>query len=87
MHFCHWWEDDHGGRYLIPGCNSRAIDPDSTDCTCPSLARQLDAARRSIERLQRAAQSRTAWHDAVVRAVHEHPDGIQIMKAAADAAA
>ncbi|MET9819614.1 hypothetical protein [Streptomyces sp. NPDC006355] len=83
---CHWWEDGRGGRYLIPGCHSRVMDPDAEECSCPSTARRLETALRTIAALKRAARGRQDWHDAVVRAVYDHPDGVKIMKAAADAA-
>lgn len=82
---CHWYDDGHGGRYLIPGCAARAQDPDNTDvCTCPNLAAQLAKAHREIEALKHTLASARSWHDAVTAAVHAHTDGIQIMKTAAD---
>lgn len=86
MRICHWYEDETGARIMIPGCLSRALDPDAEACTCPTLDQQLAAARRSIERLQRAVRGGQEWRDCVTRAVYDHPDGIAIMKAAADAA-
>ena len=34
----------------------------------------------------RTLRGQQAWHDAIVRAVYDHPDGIAIMKVAADLA-
>lgn len=83
---CHWYEDEHGGRYLIPGCHARVEDPAVEVCHCPTLEQQLEAARRQIAGLKRSLRGRQGWHDAIVRAVHDHPAGIAIMKAAADRA-
>ncbi|MHB9857663.1 hypothetical protein [Streptomyces sp. YIM S03343] len=85
---CHWYDDGHGGRYLIPGCAARAQDPDRADvCTCPDLADQLAKARREIERLKAELHGARTWHAYVAMAVNAHRDGIQIMKTAAEQAA
>lgn len=68
---CYWHEDEDGTRYLIPGCLARVNDPDIDECTCPSLARQLE--KTGLQ----------GWHDAIVRAVYDHPQGVQIMATAA----
>ena len=81
---CHWYEDEHGGRYLIPGCMGRAVDPDIEVCSCESIEVQLAAAREEIEKLKRSAAGLKRWHDHVVGAVYEHRDGVAIMKRAAD---
>lgn len=84
---CHWWEDEHGGRYLIPGCHARVEkNPDLEVCHCPTIEQQLQAARRKDAATGRALRGQQAWHDAIVRAVYNHPDGIAIMKAPADLA-
>ncbi|MFJ4682010.1 hypothetical protein [Streptomyces sp. NPDC088789] len=84
---CHWYDDGHGGRFLIPGCAARAQDPDSTTaCTCPVLAGQLAVARSDIERLTSELHGARTWHAHVSLAVDAHPDGRKIMKAAADRA-
>lgn len=84
---CHWYDDGHGGRWLIPGCAARAQDPDSTDtCTCPDLADQLAKARREIERLTSELNGARTWHAYVAMTVDAHPDGRKIMKQAADRA-
>lgn len=83
---CHWWEDEHGGRYLIPGCYARVENPDLEVCHCRTLEQQLEAARRKDAAAGRSLRGLQAWHDAVVRAVYDHPAGLAIMKAAADLA-
>ncbi|MFI5990331.1 hypothetical protein ACIBAC_00555 [Streptomyces sp. NPDC051362] len=83
---CHWWDDGHGGRYLIPGCHARVENPDLEVCHCPTLEEQLDAARRKDAATSRVLRGQQAWHDAIVRAVYDHRDGVAIMKAAADLA-
>ncbi|MEU6462182.1 hypothetical protein [Streptomyces sp. NPDC046976] len=83
---CHWWEDGHGGRYLIPGCHARVEDPDLEVCHCPTIEEQFEAARRQVAAAARVLRGQQAWHDAIVRAVYDHHDGIAIMKAAADLA-
>ncbi|MET9776094.1 hypothetical protein ABZ023_17870 [Streptomyces sp. NPDC006367] len=80
---CHWWEDGRGGRYLIPGCYARVENPDLEVCHCPTVEQQLEAARRRDAAAGRALRGLQAWHDAIVRTVYDHPDGIAIMKAAA----
>lgn len=83
---CHWYDDGHGGRYLIPGCMTRANSPDVDDCDCSTLDEQLDAARHELATLQRHYAGLQTWHDHIVRAVYDHADGVKIMKAAADRA-
>ncbi|MFF4576890.1 hypothetical protein ACFY15_00535 [Streptomyces sp. NPDC001373] len=83
MQPCHWYDDGHGGRYLVPGCATRAHDPDGETCTCPTLADQLAKARSEIAALRKAKKSFDHWHTAILVAVHAHPDGVQIMKSAA----
>lgn len=81
---CHWYDDEHGGRYLIPGCAGRAQDPDNADaCGCPDLATQLDKAHREIEALKAELQGARTWHAYVAMTVDAHPDGRKIMKQAA----
>ncbi|MDR3084425.1 MAG: hypothetical protein LBV60_26510 [Streptomyces sp.] len=80
---CHWWEDGRGGRYLIPGGHARVESPDLEVCHCPTVEQQLQAARRDAAATSRALRGQQAWHDAIVRAVYDHPDGIDIMRAAA----
>ena len=86
MQPCHWYEDGEGGRYLIPGCSTRASDPDLEACTCLTLADQLDKARAEIDALSKRNRGLQSWHDAIVAAVYAHPDGVHIMKNAADRA-
>lgn len=83
---CHWHEDEDGGRYLIPGCMARVTNPDIDQCSCESIEEQLAAAREEIVNLKRSRASLQGWHDRITRAVYDHPDGIQIMKRAADQA-
>lgn len=84
---CHWYDDGHGGRFLIPGCASRAQDPDGPDaCTCADLATQLAKARREIEALKAELHGARTWHAYVTMTVDAHPDGRKIMKQAADRA-
>jgi len=84
---CHWYDDGHGGRYLIPGCAGRAQDPDNADaCGCPDLATQLDKAHREIEALKAELQGARTWHAYVAMTVDAHPDGRKIMKQAANRA-
>lgn len=80
---CHWFEDEHGGRFLIPGCWARVEDPDIDTCGCVMLDAQLTAARADVEALRAELASARAWHDQVVVAVHAHHDGKQIMRSAA----
>ncbi|MFB7461245.1 hypothetical protein [Streptomyces sp. NPDC056188] len=83
---CQWYDDGRGGRFLIPGCMTRVINPDVDQCSCETIEEQLEAARAEIASLKRARDGLQAWHDQVTRAVYDHPDGIQIMKRAADRA-
>lgn len=84
---CHWYDDGHGGRWLIPGCAGRAQDPDSLDaCDCSDLADQLAAARREVEALKSELHGARTWQAYVALAVDAHPDGRKIMKQAADRA-
>lgn len=83
---CHWWEDGHGGRYLIPGCMTRINNPDVDECACPSIERQLEKAQKELVDARRALAGLQSWHDAIYRAVHDHRDAVAIMKAAADLA-
>lgn len=80
---CHWYDDGRGGRFLIPGCMARVINPDIDECSCKTVEDQLEAAQREIAELKRSRDGLQQWHDAVCRAVYDHPDGIQIMSAAA----
>lgn len=82
---CYWHEDADGSRYLIPGCLARINNPDLDECTCPSLDRQLAKAREELATLRRHQDGHQKWHDAIVRAVYDHPDGKQIMHAASKA--
>lgn len=83
---CHWYDDGHGGRYLIPGCIARINNPDLDECTCKTIQQQLADAREQIADLTRTGRSLQAWHDHIVRAVYDHPDALKIMKTAADKA-
>ena len=83
---CQWYDDGHGGRFLVPGCMARVIDPDAEPCSCQTVEEQLDAARKEIASLKQERDSLRTWHDHVTRAVYDHPDGVQIMKRAADRA-
>lgn len=83
---CHWYDDGHGGRFFIPGCMTRVINPDVDQCSCKSIEEQLADAREQITKLERARDSLQTWHDHITRAVYDHPDGIKIMKRAADRA-
>lgn len=84
---CHWYDDGHGGRFLIPGCMTRVMNPDVDECACKSVEQQLEAARAEIADLTKKRDGLQTWHDHIVRAVYDHPDGVKIMKAAADRAA
>lgn len=85
-HACHWYDDGHGGRFLIPGCMTRVINPDVEGCSCKTVEEDLAAARREIVSLKKSRDGLQAWHDSIVRAVYDHADGIKIMKHAADLA-
>jgi hypothetical protein len=76
---CYWHQDADGTRHLIPGCMTRINNPDTDECDCPSTARQLDAARQELATLRRHQAGHQHWHDAIVAAVHAHPDSAQIM--------
>ena len=80
---CHWYEAPDGGRWMVPGCMTRIHDPDADPCDCPTLAEQLGAARAELQAARREIASVRAWNDAITRAVHDHRDGIAIMRAAA----
>lgn len=82
---CYWHEDTDGTRYLIPGCLARINNPDLDECTCPSLDRQLTNAREELETLRRHHAGLQQWNDAIIRAVHDHRDGIEIMHTASTA--
>lgn len=83
---CHWYDDGHGGRFLIPGCMTRVMNPDVDECSCKSIEQQLAAAHREIADLKKKRDGLQNWHDHIVRAVYDHPDGVKIMKRAADRA-
>lgn len=83
---CHWYDDGHGGRFLIPGCMTRVMNPDVEGCACKTVEEDLAAARKEIADLKRGRDGLQTWHDHIVRAVYDHPDGVKIMKAAADRA-
>lgn len=83
---CHWYDDGRGGRFLIPGCMTRAMNPDADSCGCKTIQEQLDDARDEIAQLVRFGKNSQHWRDCIVRAVHDHPDGAKIMKRAADLA-
>lgn len=83
---CHWYDDGHDGRFLIPGCMTRVINPDVDQCSCKTIDEQLADARAEIASLKQARDGLQKWHDHVTRAVYDHPDGIQIMKRAANRA-
>lgn len=82
---CYWHEDTDGTRFLVPGCLTRINTPDIDECTCPTIADQLASAQERIAQLQQKNDGLQAWHDAIVRAVHDHPAGTQIMRNAARA--
>lgn len=83
---CQWYDDGHGARFLVPGCMARVIDPDAEPCSCKTIEEQLADARAEIASLKQTRDGLQTWHDHVTRAVYDHPDGIQIMKRAADRA-
>jgi hypothetical protein len=83
---CYWVEETDGTRWLVPGCVSRLHDADADACTCPTLAQQVAEARDARGRAQRDYAGLRAWADAIIAAVHAHPDGKAIMKDAADRA-
>lgn len=83
---CHWYDDGHGGRFLIPGCMTRVNNPDVDGCSCATVEEQLAEARAEIASLKRSRDSLREWHDHVTGAVYSHSEGIQIMKRAADRA-
>lgn len=83
---CHWYDDGHGGRFLIPGCMTRVINPDVDACSCKTIEEQLADARDEIAKLKHSRDSLQTWHDHITRAVYDHPDGVKIMKKAADRA-
>jgi hypothetical protein len=83
---CHWYDDGHGGRFLIPGCMTRVINPDVEQCSCKTIEEQLEDARTEIARLKQSRDGLQTWHDHITRAVYDHPDGVKIMKRAADRA-
>lgn len=83
---CHWYDDGRGGRFMIPGCMARVVNPDIDICSCLTVNEQLAAARREIAALKKSRDGLQQWQDHIVRAVYDHPDGIQIMKTAADRA-
>lgn len=80
---CYWHEDTDGTRFLVPGCLARINNPDIDECTCATTAQQLATAQAEIAELKRKNEGLQAWHDAIVRAVHDHPAGTQIMRNAA----
>jgi hypothetical protein len=83
---CQWYDDGHGGRFLVPGCMARVIDPDAEPCSCKTIEEQLADARREIAALRQGRDGLQKWHDHVCRAVYDHADGVKIMKTAADRA-
>lgn len=83
---CHWYDDGHDGRFLIPGCMERINDPDAEPCSCKTIDEQLADARREIADLKQTRDGLQTWHDHVTRAVYDHADGVKIMKKAADRA-
>ncbi|MFG2977735.1 hypothetical protein ACGFYY_32685 [Streptomyces sp. NPDC048331] len=80
---CGWTEEPDG---LVPGCMARMHDPDEEACTCPTLADELAKAQEELATLKRHHQGLRDWTDHIVAAVHAHPDGLEIMKNAADRA-
>lgn len=50
MQVCRWYEDPSvpGGKFLVPGCYSRAIYGDHAICDCPKPAKRLPAAARPL---------------------------------------
>lgn len=83
---CHWYDDGHDGRFLIPGCMTRVINPDVEQCSCKTIEEQLADARAEIASLKQSRAGLQSWHDHITRAVYDHPDGVKIMKRAADRA-
>ncbi|MEW2434340.1 hypothetical protein AB0952_09165 [Streptomyces caniferus] len=83
---CYWVHEPDGTRWLVPGCMGRVHDPDIDSCDCPNLAEELAAARSERDAAQRGYRGLRTWTDSIVAAVHAHPDGKKIMKAAADRA-
>lgn len=83
---CQWYDDGHGGRFLVPGCMARVVNPDTEPCSCKTIEEQLADARREIAALRQGRDGLQTWHDHVCRAVYDHTDGVEIMKRAADRA-
>ena len=79
---CCWWTDPDGDLVLIPGCMARVNDPDA-GCTCDTLAPRLERAEAELRTLRRHHEGLRDWLTAVTTAVGAHPDGVQIMAAAA----
>jgi len=73
---CHWWDDGHGGRYLIPGCAARANDPQ--ECTCEQPWDELPRLRRELaQALAKLEQTEQRYGD-LHAAVLAHPDAAAI---------
>ncbi|WP_019061492.1 hypothetical protein [Streptomyces prunicolor] len=83
---CYWVEEEGGTRWLVPGCMSRMHDPDIERCDCPVLAEELSAVRRARDTARRDYRGLRWWTDSILAAVHARPDGIAIMKSAAERA-
>ncbi|MFB7552605.1 hypothetical protein [Streptomyces sp. NPDC056154] len=84
---CYWVHEPDGTRWLVPGCMARMHDADLDACTCARLTEQLEQARKERDQAQRAHDGLRVWTDAIIAAVHAHPDGTKIMKDAAERAA
>ncbi|MFE2639509.1 hypothetical protein ACFXKF_32905 [Streptomyces scopuliridis] len=50
-----------------------------------SLQQQLEDAQEQLAQTRHALASVRKWHDEVMRAVHDHPDGVPMLKRAAGA--
>ncbi|MGK5733192.1 hypothetical protein [Streptomyces sp. URMC 124] len=82
---CYWHEETDGtGRYLIPGCAARAVDPDA-DCTCPLLEHRIADLRRELDNVRRRYHRFERWHACVMDAIQAHPDGQAVTAAAQEA--
>jgi hypothetical protein len=80
-------QEPDGTRWLVPGCVSRLHDADADACTCPTLAQQLAEVQAERDQAQREHSGLRAWTDAIIAAVHAHPDDKKIMRDAAARAA
>ncbi|MGW0647951.1 hypothetical protein ACWD4T_03965 [Streptomyces umbrinus] len=83
---CYWVQEPDGTRWLVPGCVARLYDSDADACTCLTLAQQIVRHRTSATR--RSAPTAVCVTERTPhRAVNAHPEGVKIMKDAAERAA